>query len=292
MDKPLALIVEDEPDSAALFRHVLDMAGYQTEIAFHGQVAVERLASSQPDIVILDLTPPGASGNEILELIRRNERLSHTKVIAVTTHTHIAESLSVEPDLLLFKPISIEQFSDLIERFHLKIQYQTTIPIKDEPWDRVTGLYNQSFFMNRLEISLRHSKESDQYLFAVISINLDQDDSIKNQLNIKRWISILRETAKTLKTSASLTDTVARFDQDNFYILIEKITDKDIPKMIAARIHEKLNEKLADIGNNVHFPIRIGILLCDHSYETIDEILRDANTAQSLVHAHGEALIF
>jgi diguanylate cyclase (GGDEF)-like protein len=187
----------------------------------------------------------------------------------------------------LFKPIGIEQFTDLIERFHLKIQYQTTIPIEDEPWDRVTGLYNQTFFINRLEISLGHSKENEWYAFAVISINLDQDDKIKNKLNIKRWISTLRETAKTLKTIVGPTDTVARFDQDNFYILIENISDKDSLEMIAKRIHERLNRKLADIGNNVHFPIKISISLCDSRYETIDEILRDTNSAQTLKDVQG-----
>lgn len=288
MNKPLALIVEDEPEIAALYRHVLDMAGYQTEIAFHGQVAVERLANSQPDIVILDLNLPGVSGNKILSLIRAEERLNHTKVIVVTAYAHIAESLSAEPDLILFKPISIEQFTDLIERFHLKIKYKTTIPIKDEPWDRVTGLYNQSFFNNRLESSLKQSKEIPRYSFALISISLDQDTNVKNQLNIKHWISVLRETAKTLKTIVGPADTIARFDQDNFYILIENINNKNGPIMIASRIHESLKENLAHIENQVRFPIRIGLLLCDNRYENIDEILQNATYARSLAKAGGE----
>lgn len=288
MEKPLALIVEDDPEIAALYRHVLDMAGYQTEIAFHGQVAVERLNRSQPDIVILDLNLPGISGNEILELIRAEDRLNHTKVIVVTAYAHIAESLSAEPDLILFKPISIEQFSDLIERFHLKIKYQTTIPIKDEPWDRVTGVYNQSFFINRLESSLKQSKEIPQYLFSLISINLDQDTNVKDQLNIKHWISVLRETAKTLKTVVGPADTIARFDQDNFYILLENIADKQGPIKTASRIHAGLKENLAQIEDKVRFPIRIGILLCDSSYESVDEILRDARTARSMASVQGE----
>lgn len=282
IDKPLALIVEDEHDVAALFRHVIDMAGYRSEIAFHGQVAVERLSNSQPELVILDLDLPGVSGNEILKLIRKDERLRHTKVIVVTAHAHLADSLAAEPDITLFKPFSIEQFSDFIERFHLKIKYQTTVPLKDEPWDRVTGLYNQSFFINRLDFSLRQSKEIEQYAFAVIAISLDRDNDIRDQFNIKRWISILRETAKTLKTSVGPTDTLARFDQDTFYILIENILDKTIPGMIATRVYQRLNKDLGNLGNKVRFPIRIGVLLCDRGYENIDEILADAKHAQGL----------
>ena len=37
MEKPFALIVEDERDIAALFRHVLDVAGYRTEIVMNGK---------------------------------------------------------------------------------------------------------------------------------------------------------------------------------------------------------------------------------------------------------------
>ena len=70
MDKPFALIVEDDRDIAALFRHVLDIAGYYTEIVMHGREAVNRLKSAQPDIVLLDLNLPGVSGEKILEGMR------------------------------------------------------------------------------------------------------------------------------------------------------------------------------------------------------------------------------
>ena len=243
MDKPLALIIEEDRKSAAEFRHVLDLAGFRTEIVVHGQAAVERLSKSQPGIVLLDLDLPGVSGNQILELIRKDERLRHGKVIAVTSHTQVAESLSVEPDLLLFKPIGIEQFSDFIERFQLKIKYQTTIPLVNEPWDRVTGLYNQSFFTNRLEDVLKQSKEIAPYLFAVLTINFDQNNSVKNQLDIRSWIAALRETAETLKTTVRPTDTVARFDQDNFYVLVENIANKDITRKTLLSDRRKDNRK-------------------------------------------------
>lgn len=73
MEKALALIIEDDRGIAALFRHVIDMAGYWTEIAFHGQITIARPSNSQPELVILDLYLPGASGNEILEFIRKDE---------------------------------------------------------------------------------------------------------------------------------------------------------------------------------------------------------------------------
>lgn len=288
MGKPIALIIEDERDVAALFRHVIDMAGYRTEVALHGQVAVERLSNSRPDIVILDLILPGVSGVEILEMIRKDQRLNHTKVIVVTAHAHIANGLSVQPDLVLLKPISIDQLTNLIARLHLSEVSPIATPLKKEPLDSFTGLYNQSFFMNRLESVLKQSKEIDQFLFAVFLFKLDPKNKIKNHADAQHWESILYEIAGSLKSILRPTDTLARFDHDTFYILIENIPDGDISIRIANRIQERLYRNIVDIGNKIKIPIRIGILLCDSGYENIDEILSDAKYAQVLANAQGD----
>ncbi len=288
MDKPFVLIIEDDRDIAALFRHVLDLAGFWTEIVFHGQVAVERLSISQPDIVLLDLNLPGVSGTRILELIRKDERLNHTRVIVVTAHAQVADSLSIQPDLVLLKPVSVDQLTSLVGRIALPARSPKPIPMHQKPLDSHTGLYNQSFFINRLECSLRQSKEIDQYLFAVLLFKLEQKTGIKNQACPYTWESSLREIADALKSILRPTDTLARFDPDTFYILIENVPNGDITVRIANRIQERLYRNIADIGNKINIPIRIGILLCDQGYENIDVLLSDAKYAQVLASAQGD----
>jgi len=288
MDKPFALIIEDDRDIAALFRHVLDLAGFQTEIIFHGQAAVERLANSQPDIALLDLSLPGVSGNQILELIRKEERLNHTKVIVITAHAHIASGLSTQPDLVLLKPVSIEQLTTLVGRISLSEKSPKAIPLQQPPLDPHTGLYNQTFFMNRLESSLKQAKEIDQYLFAVLLFKLEPKDRIKNQPGVYRWDFILHEIADALRSILRPTDTIARFDPDTFYILIEKIPNGEIAIRIANRMQEILYRKIKDIGNKIRIPIRIGILLCDSGYEKVDVVLGDAKYALALASAQGD----
>ncbi|MBT3189378.1 MAG: response regulator [Anaerolineae bacterium] len=277
MVKPFVLIIEDERDIAALFRHVVDMVGYRTEIALSGQVASDRLSNSQPDIVILDLNLPGVSGEELLKKIHNDKRLAQTKTIVVTAHAHIADTLPVEPDLILLKPVSIEQLSIFIRRFGVLEKAQKEL----NPWDKNTGLYNQSFFMNRLDSSLKQSKENDQYLFAILSFKLSQIYNLKKLLDIKLWESTLGEIVKSLKSTVRPTDTIASIDQDNFYILIENMPNKDTPAMVATRLEEMLDENLGDVGDKGQNPI--GITFCDSRYESSDEILRDAKNAQSLI---------
>jgi diguanylate cyclase (GGDEF)-like protein len=280
MAKPFVLIIEDDRDIAALFRHVVDMVGYRTA-TLSAKEAIERLSNSKPDIVMIDLDLPGFSGREILKGIREDKRLSHTKIIVVTANTYVVE---VEPDLILSKPVSIEQLSLFIRRFGVTHESHT-IP---NPWHKKTGLYNQSFFMHRLDSSLTQSKENDQYLFAILSFQLGQIHSQENLLDTILWEATLRELVESLKDTVRPTDTIASFDQDNFYILIENLADEDIPIMVATRLQEMINKNLVSIGYKNQKPIRVAITKCDSGYGSVKEILQEAKRDQTRAISQGE----
>jgi CheY-like chemotaxis protein len=52
----------------------------------NGPDALNGLARSLPDLVLLDISLPGMDGNEILSEIRRDGRMRHLPVIALTAH--------------------------------------------------------------------------------------------------------------------------------------------------------------------------------------------------------------
>src|SRR5512143_2554829 len=168
MEKPYALIVEDDRDIAALFRHVLDIAGYRTEIVMHGGEAVERLESILPDIVLLDLNLPGITGSVILEDMRADERLKDVPVVVVTAHSHIADNLPVEPDLVLLKPVNLEQLSNLVQRLR-----HPPKSMRETPWDPLTHLYNRSFFTVRLTYSLERVRQMHVDRFGIVFVDLE-----------------------------------------------------------------------------------------------------------------------
>ena len=288
MGKPQALIIEDDRDVAALFRHAMDLAGFQTEIVFHGNHAVERLYSSPPDVVLLDLNLPGISGSELLNLIRNEEQLNHTKVVVITGHSQIAEGLIAEPDLVLYKPVSMEQLTGLVGRITLSKKSPEPVPLQEAPWDGPTGLYSQAFFKHRLESALKQAREMDHYLFAVLLFSLEPNGRTKKQPRPDNWGHVLHEIADALRCILRPTDTLARFDTDTFYILIEKIPDAEISMRIAERIQAALYRKIPDIASKVRIPIRIGILVCDRGYEKVEMVLGDARYALALAIAQGD----
>jgi diguanylate cyclase (GGDEF)-like protein len=271
VEKPFALIIEDDRDIVALFRHILDLAGYRTEIILHGQVALEHLARSRPDIVLLDLNLPGVSGGDILAMMRADERLKDIPVVVITAHPHLVETLPAAPQLVLIKPVNIEQMSNLIQRI-----CPTQKPMESLPWDVLTGVYNRSFFMARLAYALERAKQLHQNQFAVLYLDLGQSTKINFLFGNEYNKRVLQDSAALLKTVLRSTDTIARLGGNVFVVLIEDINNHDIPILVASRVQNRIRKYLARSESELQVRANVGIVLCGEEYSSVDAILRDA----------------
>ena len=81
-DKPLILIVEDEPKIAAVLRDYLEAAKYVTEILHDGSVVLDWVGKHQPDLVLLDLMLPGKDGLDVCREIRATSDIPIVMVTA------------------------------------------------------------------------------------------------------------------------------------------------------------------------------------------------------------------
>jgi DNA-binding response OmpR family regulator len=114
--KPLALVIEDDPRQATVFAQALRMAEFETEVIQDGQTALNRLGEVIPALVVLDLHLPKISGADIFQQIRADERLNQTRIMLATADPLLAETLRSKVDLVLLKPISFNQLRDLASR--------------------------------------------------------------------------------------------------------------------------------------------------------------------------------
>lgn len=76
--------MEDDPVVIAVYRNRLEREGLSIEVAEDGLVAMRSLATTKPDLVILDLMLPKVNGLEILKYIRGNTRLGAVPVIVLS----------------------------------------------------------------------------------------------------------------------------------------------------------------------------------------------------------------
>ncbi|MEW5869202.1 MAG: response regulator [Chloroflexota bacterium] len=113
---PLALIIEDDPQLSEIFSLALQ-SDFEVQAITDGSVAQAVLAEAVPALVVLDLHLPGVKGQEILEQIRSDPRLSATRVLLATADERRAETLRDQADIVLLKPVSPSQLRGLARRF-------------------------------------------------------------------------------------------------------------------------------------------------------------------------------
>jgi DNA-binding response OmpR family regulator len=103
------LVVEDERSIAEIVAMYLRRAGYQVAVVGDGREAVQFLAATSPELVILDLTLPGVDG---LEITRRLRAEGDTPIIMLTARreeTDRIAGLEMGADDYVVKPFSPQE---------------------------------------------------------------------------------------------------------------------------------------------------------------------------------------
>jgi len=113
------LIVDDLMTLRQSVRVMLERQGYSVEEASDGYEALQKIAESRPDLVLLDLMMPGMNGAEVLKHIEADARLQDTSVIVLTA---IADTWQMRKYIemgaadYLLKPFTISTLLDRVRR--------------------------------------------------------------------------------------------------------------------------------------------------------------------------------
>jgi PAS domain S-box-containing protein len=80
------LVVEDNPTNQKLTNIILEKAGYNVSLASDGQKALDVLATTRPDAILMDVQMPVMDGFTAVKKIRENSEWNGIPVIAMTAH--------------------------------------------------------------------------------------------------------------------------------------------------------------------------------------------------------------
>jgi diguanylate cyclase (GGDEF)-like protein len=239
MDKLSALIIEDDRDTAWFFKTVLDLGGFECENVFSAKDAFVKLSASVPDLILLDMRLGlEIGGADILYQIRSNPRFDKTRVIVITAYHKLAEPVTGLADLILYKPVEVDQLKTLASRLG-------TFDIKPKTFhfrDPVTELFNQEFFITRLELAFERTKRRPEFQFAALVIQFKLFDQGDDQLDPEVHIGLLREVASRLKVQLRAMDTLARSSGSKFLALLEDLKQPEDIKGIIYRLRAALSQ--------------------------------------------------
>ena len=117
IDRPIVLIVEDNPDVASFLGHILEEK-YQVVKAQNGTEGVDKAREIIPDIIVTDIMMPETSGIELCKMVRADELLNHIPIIIVTARSAASDrlqALAAGADAFLVKPFNNDELKALVE---------------------------------------------------------------------------------------------------------------------------------------------------------------------------------
>lgn len=100
------LIADDDPDLRALIGFALTQAGYLVLRAPDGPSALRAFEAESPDLVVLDINMPGASGFQVCEAIRLKSRVPIMMLTVRGEEEDLVRALELGADDYLNKPFS------------------------------------------------------------------------------------------------------------------------------------------------------------------------------------------
>lgn len=156
-------------------------------------------------------------------------------------------------------------------------------------YDALTGLPNRALFMERLERALKQLERKEEYIFAVLFLDLDRFKVVNDSLGHVLGDQLLIAIACRLKACLRSGDTIARLGGDEFTILLEGFEDVSYAISVAERIQAELTLPFNLGEQEVFTTASIGIALSTRGYEKPEEILRDADNAMYRAKHLGKA---
>ena len=122
MSSPTILVVEDEASFVDALQIGLTREGFHVEVATDGVEAITRFAQVEPDLVLLDVMLPRASGIDVCRQIRQTSSVPIIMVTAKSSEIDTVVGLEVGADDYVTKPYRIRE---LVARIRAQLRRNT-----------------------------------------------------------------------------------------------------------------------------------------------------------------------
>jgi diguanylate cyclase (GGDEF)-like protein/PAS domain S-box-containing protein len=145
--------------------------------------------------------------------------------------------------------------------------------------DHLTTLPNRRLFGELLQHAIAQSARAASPKYAVLFIDLDGFKLVNDSLGHLVGDQFLVAIAARLEANLRPGDALARLGGDEFAVLIENFSSQDEVCLVAERLQRSLVEPIALSGRELYASASIGIVMGGRQYQTVDDVLRDADIA-------------
>lgn len=154
------LLIEDDAVLRDNTAELLELLGYQVNVASNGRIGVEKAKNDSPDIIVCDIMMPELDGYGVLEQLSKNDQTKQIPFIFLSAKTErqdVRKGMNLGADDYITKPFSEDELVSAIESRLAKVsilkdimQSQKQENVEAESRNNITNL--KSFYDEHGEI--------------------------------------------------------------------------------------------------------------------------------------------
>lgn len=293
--RPRILIIDDEEQIRVLLAELL-AEEYDCRQASSAEEGLAAIDAAGFDLVLSDINMGGASGLEMVPRI--HERQPETVVVMISGQQGIEtaiEAMRAGAFDYITKPFDVRhveaavrralaqrrllQEKRLYENNLEEIVKQRTAQIERLAYfDTLTSLPNRVLFVDRLDQAVTNAQRTRQ-MVATLLVSIDRFKKINDTLGHAVGDLLLKEVGVRLQRCLKKGETVARFEGEEFALLLTQIEATDDLGETGRTIDEALKPSFLLAGHEVYMTASIGISFFPDHGEDGSTVLQNAGAA-------------
>jgi diguanylate cyclase (GGDEF)-like protein len=282
------MIVEDDPAQADFADAILSKANFKCRSVTDPLQVMDALNEFKPDLILMDLYMPGASGTELTTIIHEQSDFVDIPIVFLSGEQDVDKqltALSFGGEDFLSKPIAPKHLITTVTNRIYRARQLKRLGVSSRS-DEETGLNFRNYLLERLD-ALLIAESAFEEASAVAYLQIDNPEYLLKSVGIGGMDVVLVEVAKSLKKHLQAQDVLARFGDSSLGLLLSRQNQDDLLALMDKVCHAVAQEVIEIDNTTVGVTLSIGIYPLEAGNQDSRSIIAHAQIASRQAQEQG-----
>jgi diguanylate cyclase (GGDEF)-like protein len=251
----VALLVESDPDRAAVVTGQLEEANIRVVRCHLAQSVQEILDREVPDLLLLAVHLPDGKGESVARMLRLDPRFRFLPILFLgpgSVEDQIEALRAGADDFLPFPTPPALLLETVVVRAERSRRLRETLHR-----DELTGLLNQVTLLAELDYAVDHTRRHGGVL-AFVVFDLDRFHEVNERFGNQVGDQVLLHVANVFRSNVRASDVIGRYGGEEFAMVLPGVSQEGAA-VLAAKLRRVLGEQSASTEEGIIIPLHVSV---------------------------------
>ncbi|MCU7922568.1 MAG: EAL domain-containing protein [Candidatus Thiodiazotropha sp. (ex Dulcina madagascariensis)] len=283
------LIVEDDPAQADFADAILSKANFKCRSVTDPLQVMDALRGFNPDLILMDLYMPGASGTELTTVIREQNEFVDIPIVFLSGEQDLDKqltALSFGGEDFLSKPIAPKHLITTVTNRIRRARQLTHRSHAHTRGEKEIGLHARNYLLERLDALLLAESPIDE-VTGVFYLQIDNPETLIESVGIGGLDAVLAAVAKHLMERLQSQDILTRFG-DNSLGLLALRPKQEALQILGDQLCQSISQQIIEVDSTtIGVTLSIGIYPVESGNQDSRSIIAHAQIASRQAQESG-----